>query len=70
MIAAFLGFWPAVLSLFLGAFLASVYAVLLLLRGKAGKTTKLAFGSFLAIGGMIAALFGGRLIDMYAALLR
>jgi leader peptidase (prepilin peptidase)/N-methyltransferase len=70
MIAAFLGFWPAVLSLFLGAFLASLYAAVLLLRGKAGRTTRLAFGSFLAIGGMIAALFGGRLIDMYAALLR
>jgi leader peptidase (prepilin peptidase)/N-methyltransferase len=70
MIAAFLGFWPAVLSLFLGAFLASAYAVVLLLRGTAGRTTRLAFGSFLAVGGMIAALFGDRLIGMYAALLR
>jgi leader peptidase (prepilin peptidase) / N-methyltransferase len=70
MIAAFLGFWPAVLALFLGAFLASAYAVVLLLRGKAGRTTRLAFGSFLAVGGMIAALFGDRMIGMYAALLR
>lgn len=70
MIAAFLGFWPAVLAFFFGTLLASAYGIFLLLRGKAGRTTRLAFGSFLAIGGMIAAQFGDRLIGMYAALLR
>jgi leader peptidase (prepilin peptidase)/N-methyltransferase len=70
MIAAFLGFWPAVLAFFLGAFLATVYAVVLLLRGKAQASTKLAFGSFLAIGGLISAQYGNVLINMYAVLLR
>jgi leader peptidase (prepilin peptidase)/N-methyltransferase len=70
MIAAFLGFWPAILSLFLGTLAAAFYGALLLARGKAGATSKLAFGSFLCAGGLVAALYGNRLIDMYIALLR
>jgi leader peptidase (prepilin peptidase) / N-methyltransferase len=70
MIAAFLGFWPSILALFIGVLIASLYGVILLLRGKAHATTKLAFGSFLAIGGLISAQFGDRIINMYTALLR
>jgi leader peptidase (prepilin peptidase) / N-methyltransferase len=70
MIAAFLGFWPAILSLFVGTFVAAVYGVVLLARGKAGAASKLPFGSFLCVGGLVAAQFGNRLIDMYIALLR
>jgi leader peptidase (prepilin peptidase) / N-methyltransferase len=70
MIAAFLGFWSSILALFIGVLIASVYGVILLLRGKAHRTTKLAFGSFLAIGGLIAAQFGDRIINIYTALLR
>jgi leader peptidase (prepilin peptidase)/N-methyltransferase len=69
MIAAFLGFWPAILSLFLGVLCATLYAVSLLLRGRAGAASKLAFGSFLALGGLIAAQWGNRLIAMYTAFL-
>jgi leader peptidase (prepilin peptidase)/N-methyltransferase len=70
MIAAFLGFWPAILSLFIGVLVASLYGVLLLIRGRAIATAKLPFGSFLCAGGLFAAVFGNRLIDMYIALLR
>jgi leader peptidase (prepilin peptidase)/N-methyltransferase len=70
MIAAFLGFWPAVLALFFGVLAATAYAVVLLARGKAIATSKLAFGSFLAIGGLIAAQFGNRLIDIYTTFLQ
>jgi leader peptidase (prepilin peptidase)/N-methyltransferase len=70
MIASFLGFWPAVLSLFIGVILASGYAILLLARGRAGATTRLAFGSFLSAGGLVAALFGARLIETYQSFLR
>jgi leader peptidase (prepilin peptidase) / N-methyltransferase len=70
MIAAFLGFWPAILSLFVGTLAAALYGALLLARGKAGATSKLAFGSFLCVGGLVAAMFGNRLIDSYIALLR
>jgi leader peptidase (prepilin peptidase)/N-methyltransferase len=70
MIAAFLGFWPAILSLFVGTLAAAFYGAILLTRGKAGAASKLAFGSFLCVGGLIAAQFGNRLIDMYIAFLR
>jgi leader peptidase (prepilin peptidase)/N-methyltransferase len=70
MIAAFLGFWPAILSLFLGTLAAAVYGVVLLARGRAGAASKLAFGSFLCLGGLVSALFGNRLINMYITLLR
>jgi leader peptidase (prepilin peptidase)/N-methyltransferase len=69
MIAAFLGFWPAVLALFFGVLTATVYAVFLLARGKANATSRLAFGSFLCIGGLIAAQFGNRLIEVYTSFL-
>ena len=70
MIAAFLGFWPAVLSLFLGVLLASAYAILLLLRGRAKAVTELPFGSFLCTGGLISALIGSYLIESYKGFLR
>jgi leader peptidase (prepilin peptidase)/N-methyltransferase len=69
LLAAFLGFWSATLALFVGALLASIYALFLLTRGKAGATSKLAFGSFLAVGGLIAALYGEKLIEAYKTLL-
>ncbi len=70
MIAAFLGFWLAILSLFIGTLAAAVYGAALLARGRAGATSKLAFGSFLCVGGLVAAVYGNRLIDMYIALIR
>jgi leader peptidase (prepilin peptidase)/N-methyltransferase len=70
MIAAFLGFWPAILALFLGVISASAYALVLLARGKAGLASKLPLGTFLAIGGLISAQFGNRLINTYMSLLR
>ena len=70
MIAAFLGFTPAILALFIGVLLASLYGVWLVLRRKGGAATKLPFGSFLSAGGLIAALWGNTLIDKYLALFR
>lgn len=70
MIAAFLGFAPTVVALALGIFLATLYAVLLLIRGKANTATKLPFGSFLAVAGLFAALCGQNLADSYLALFR
>ncbi len=70
MIAAFLGFAQSLLALFGGVVAASVYGVVLLRRGKATGATKLPFGSFLAGGGLFAALFGNRIVEWYAGLLR
>ncbi len=69
MVAAFLGFWPAVLTLFAGVLLASAYALLLLARGKAGAATRLPLGSFLGLGGLFAVLFGESVLDWYRGLL-
>jgi len=70
MIAAFLGFWPAILALFVGVLTAAAYAVTLVARRRATAATRLPFGSFLAIGGLIAAVFGDRIIAAYAQLLQ
>jgi leader peptidase (prepilin peptidase)/N-methyltransferase len=53
MIAAFLGFWPAIL----------------LLRRRATALTRLPLGTFLSIGGLIAALVGTTLIAWYTSVL-
>jgi leader peptidase (prepilin peptidase)/N-methyltransferase len=65
MIAAFLGFAGALLALFVGVMAACVYAVVLLARRRATAQSKLAFGSFLAVGGLFAALFGTPIVDWY-----
>ena len=69
MIAAFLGFWPALLALFTGVLLAAVYGIALILRRRADGSTRLAFGSFLCAGGLFAALWGPTVIAWYRALL-
>ncbi len=69
MIAAFLGFWPAILALFVGVVMCSVYALTLLARGKATAATRLPLGSFLSVGGLVAALVGAPLIAWYSSLL-
>ena len=70
MIAAFLGFWGAVVGLFVGVMAACVYALVLLAMRKANAQTKLAFGSFLAVGGLFAAVWGERVVGWYSGLLR
>ena len=60
MIAAFLGFWPAIFALFVGVLTAAIYSVALVTKGRATATTRIAFGSFLAIGGLVSAVFGDR----------
>jgi leader peptidase (prepilin peptidase) / N-methyltransferase len=70
MIAAFLGFGQSLLTLGIGVLTAAGYGVVLLAFRKAGKETKLPFGSFLAAGGLFAALFGAGLVDWYLGLLR
>lgn len=70
MMAAFLGFWPAMLALFLGVISAAVYGVVLLARGRAHGMSRLPLGSFLAVGGLVVAAAGQPLIAWYAGLLR
>lgn len=69
MIAALLGFAPALVALFVGLLSATAAALYLLARGKADRMTRLPFGTFLCIGGFFAMLFGQQLIDWYSSLL-
>ena len=70
LIAAFLGFWPSLLALLLGSVAASLYAVVLLARGRAHAVTALPFGSFLCAGGLLAAAAGGPILAWYSSFLR
>jgi leader peptidase (prepilin peptidase)/N-methyltransferase len=72
MIAAFLGLRHALLALFFSGIAGSIYAIGLMLarRGSVNGKTRLAFGSFLALGGMAAALFGTPLISWYSSFYR
>ncbi len=69
MIAAFLGFWPAVLALFAGVLFATLYALTLMVRRQATGATRLPLGSFLGIGGLFAAVFGSNILAWYKTLL-
>lgn len=70
MIAAFLGFSEALLALFIAVVAASVYGLALLASRRASSSTRLPLGSFLAAGGLFAALFGPRIVGWYIGLLR
>jgi leader peptidase (prepilin peptidase)/N-methyltransferase len=70
LIAAFLGFTQSLLALFAGVLAAALYGLTLLLRRRATTTTRIPFGSFLAAGGLFAALFGNSLLGWYTSLFR
>ena len=65
MIAAFLGFAPAMVALFVGVILGALYGVVLLARRRASGMTQLPLGTFLCIGGLVAALLGAPLVAWY-----
>ena len=65
MIAAFLGFAPAMLALFVGVLLAAFYGITLLARRRATATSQIPLGTFLCIGGLLAALFAEPTIAWY-----
>ena len=68
MIAAFLGFAPAMLSLFLGVVAGGFYGSVLLATRRAGALSRLPLGSFLAAGGLLSALFGQQILGWYKSL--
>lgn len=70
LIAAFLGLEPAAVAMAAGILLATGYAVWLLFRRRATISTALPFGTFLAVGGLMAALYGQRVADLYLGLFR
>jgi leader peptidase (prepilin peptidase) / N-methyltransferase len=69
LIGAFLGWRGALLALFLAALSGAVVGLALLARGRAGMRSKLPFGAFLALGGLVALFAGEAIVAGYASLL-
>ena len=65
MIGAFLG-WPLmVLSLVLASFVGSIVGVALIVSGRGGMQAALPFGTFLALGALVAAVVGEPIVTWY-----
>lgn len=69
LVGAFLGWRLAFFTIFVGSFAGSILGLLLILfRGKTLQT-KLAFGTFLGMGSLLAVFFGYAVISWYTAAL-
>ena len=68
LLAAFLGFSPAMLALFVGVAFGGLYAIVLLASGRATGQSRIPLGSFLAAGGLLAALYGQEILGWYKGL--
>lgn len=68
-VGAFLGPYGMLLTLFLACLFGAVVGLFLMVRGRLGWGSRLPFGVFLSIGGIVSLFFGPRLIAAYAALL-
>jgi leader peptidase (prepilin peptidase)/N-methyltransferase len=69
MVGAFLGWQGVLVTLFFGALSGSVVGIALMRWGSHDMRSKLPFGTFLAVGGLIALFAGEALITSYARLL-
>jgi leader peptidase (prepilin peptidase)/N-methyltransferase len=69
MIGAFLGWRGTVVALFVAALGGALVGIALLAGQRAGLKTKLPFGAFLGLGGVVALLVGDRLVAAYTRLL-
>lgn len=70
MMGSFLSLGPLCVAFLVGTGLATVVALALLVRRRASGSTPLRFGSFLAVGGLFAAIWGNRLAAWYLQLFR
>lgn len=68
MIGAYLGFGDGLFALLAGIAFATVGAVAMLVRRRADGSTRLPFGSYLAVGGLVAAVTGTSVVGWYVAL--
>jgi len=65
MIGAFLGWKLTIVTLMLGSFAGSILGGLLMLVGRGTMKTALPFGTFLALGALLAATVGPSVLDWY-----
>ena len=64
----FLGIKGILVTLFLAIILGGIVATIILIFKLKERKAEIAFGPYLAIGGIIACLYGSRLIDIYLGL--
>jgi leader peptidase (prepilin peptidase)/N-methyltransferase len=69
LIGAFLGWQATLVALFVASFAGAATGLVLVWRGGAGMRSKLPFGSFLALGGVVALFAGRQIAGWYAGLL-
>lgn len=69
MVGAFLGWAPALLTIFAGSLVGGVVGVALMARSRAGLKTSVPFGVFLAPAAVAVMIWGNRLLAWYAAVL-
>lgn len=69
LVGAFLGWQGVLVTLFFGALSGSIVGIALMRRGSVDMRSKLPFGVFLALGGLVALFFGDPLVAWYAGLL-
>jgi leader peptidase (prepilin peptidase)/N-methyltransferase len=68
LIGLFVGYlsWGRVFSAFFVAFLAgAIVGIALMIAGRAGRKTAIPFGPFMAIGAIVATLFGGPIVRLW-----
>lgn len=65
MIGAFLGWKGVLVTLFLGAATGAVVGLAVVALGRGGMRSKLPFGVFLALGGVVALFAGPFLVELY-----
>jgi leader peptidase (prepilin peptidase)/N-methyltransferase len=69
MVGAFLGWEGVAITLFSSALAGAVTGLALVLTGKLNLRSKLPFGTFLALGGVISLFFGSEIVALYRDLL-
>jgi len=65
MIGAFLGWQAVLITIFLGAFTGAVAGLILMLLGKKGRKDMVPFGPFLALGALLAMVWGQDMLLWY-----
>ena len=68
LVGAFLGWRGVAVTLFAGAVAGALTGLALILRGRLRLGSKLPFGAFLALGGLVALFVGETLVDAYLGL--
>jgi len=68
MIGVFIGWKFALLSIFIGALIGSIYGVYMMIKTGMDRKTRIPFGPFISLGAVVMILYGNKLINWYISL--